>query len=152
MPTFSSEAVIGGERQQKFYPRSQKRGHQWSINQCPPWGATQINKEGIFSLQLEDCLRTFKKKDLNHSLCHTYIYTNILQRLHLHLMAGRKKVVCGLLRQSERPHLGHKELKFWDLFFVDPFCVKDTPSAPRRVWCTVFVSYGKGMNLSLSAV
>lgn len=41
-----------------------KRGHRWSINQCPPWGTMQINKKGFFPSSgaegtvLEDCLRT----------------------------------------------------------------------------------------------
>lgn len=81
-----------------------KRGHWWSINQCPPWGVMQINKKAFFSSSdagrtvWEDCLRA-PYKDPYHSLCHTYIYTNILQRLHLHFMAlleGKKKMVCGI--------------------------------------------------------
>lgn len=86
MPTFSFETVIGGEAAKVLSPQP-KRGHRWPINQCPPWGATQINKEGFFSLQLLEGLSENLLKKLNHSFCHTYICTYILHRLHLHLKA-----------------------------------------------------------------
>lgn len=66
-------------------------------------------------------------KNLNDSLCptyiHTYIYTNILQRLHLHLVAEQEETICrkqiayAIRKTSSGPFMNRNPE-----FPVDPFC------------------------------
>lgn len=71
-----------------FYPPQPKKGP--PINQRRLRGATQINKEGFFSLQLQERVvvvvvgggpseKPYEKTSIIHSVLHTYIYIHITQ-------------------------------------------------------------------------
>lgn len=122
MPTISFETVIGGEAAKLLSPQP-KRGHRWPINQCPPWGATQINKEGFFSLLSFFSLvagRTvwepLEKNFIIHSVIHTYVHTYYKGCIYTSWLWRQEKGGLPLLRPSKRSNLGHK-----GIFFVSSF-------------------------------
>lgn len=74
-----------------------KRGHRWSINQCPPWGAMQINKKGFFPSSVagrtvwEDLSENPLKIPLSFTLSYIHIYKHITKAAFtLYGHAGRK--------------------------------------------------------------
>lgn len=139
MPTFSSEAVIGGEAAKVLSPQP-KRGHRWPINQQPPLGATQINKEGLFLFSCwEDCLRTLKKTLIIHSVIHTYIHTYYIGCICTSWLCRQEKRLFALLRQSEKPHCATKNKHFLVLHKVCPITTMEGVMQVTYLWSTKWV-------------